>query len=432
MKLIDDTGWAGQPDTAEPALTEEITCDVVVIGGGGGGMSAALRLADKGVDVVLLEAKTLGWGATSRNAGYITNSVAADPEMLGFLLKRERLRELYRYAEHAVHFAEDAIKHHGIDCDYRQEGIVMGAISKGQLRHARRNAKVLAEAGSSGEFIEGPEAGLPEGFLGGIREGVGGTVNPGKFALGLRAATIAAGVRVYESTPALDVVDTGGRVTVETPHGKVRARKALLTTNAAGNSLSIAPKHLATPVWTSLVETEPIPPERLDEIGWTSRAPLVTLHMILESYRVTPRGTIAFGTRRIQAGRNPLPERTPATNVVDDLIRGFHDRFPGLRDIKPMQAWGGWIGMSSTWLPVAGEASANVLYSAACNGHGFAQAQYVGHMLADHVTGAPRHEDLEAIWHGDKRFWPSFVSNPALYLGWLADRAADRWSSLRK
>lgn len=432
MKLIHDTGWAALPTNLKQPLNEDIDCDVVVIGGGGGGMSAALRLADKGVDVVLLEAKTLGWGATSRNAGYITNSIAADPELLGFLLKRDRLRALYRYAENAVHFAEDAITHHGIDCAYQQAGIVMAAVSKGQLRHARRNAKVMAEAGSSAEFVEGPEAGLPEGFLGGVREGVGGTLNPGEFVLGLRAATIAAGVRVYEHTPARDVTDTGSGVTVETPGGRVRARKALLTTNANGSDLSIAPKHLATPVWTSLVETEQVAPERLDEIGWTSRAPMVTLHMIIENYRVTPRGTIVFGTRRVQTGRNPLPERTPDQRVADDLVRGFRDRFPGLRDIEPAKAWGGWIGMTSTWLPAAGEASDNVLYALACNGHGFAQAQYVGHLLADRIGGAPLHDDLAAIWRGRKRFWPSFVSGPALHAAWLADRASDRLSALTK
>lgn len=430
MELIHDTGWAAPPATVEQPLTGDIDCDVVVIGGGGGGMSAAIRLAEKGVDVVLLEAQTLGWGASSRNAGYITNSVAADPELLGFLLKRERLRDLYRYAENAVHFAEDAITHYGIDCGYQQEGIVMAAVSKGQLRHARRNAKVMAEAGSAAEFVEGPAAGLPDGFLGGVREGVGGTLNPGEFVLGLRAATIASGVRVYERTPARDVTDTGDGVTVDTPDGRVRARKALLTTNANSNGLSIAPKNLASPVWTSLVETEPVAPERLDAIGWTSRAPMVTLHMIIESYRVTPRGTIVFGTRRVQTGRNPLPNRTPARNVTDDLVRGFHDRFPGLRDVKLQQSWGGWIGMSSTWLPVAGEASDNVLYSLACNGHGFAQAQYVGHLLADRVGGAPLHDDLAAIWHGRKHFWPSFVSGPALHAAWLADRASDRLAAL--
>ena len=432
MDLIRETGWAATPVMAEPPLNGDIDCDVVVIGGGGGGMSAALRLAEKGVDVVLLEAKTLGWGATSRNAGYITNSIAADPELLGFLLKRDRLRELYRYAENAVYFAEDAIKQYGIDCGYQSEGIVMAAVSKGQLRHARRNAKVMAEAGSSAEFVDGREAGLPEGFLGGVREGVGGTLNPGEFVLGLRATTIASDVRVFEATPALDVTDTGDGVTVATPNGKVKARKAILTTNADSSGLAIAPKRLATPVWTSLVETEPVAPERLDEIGWTSRAPMVTLHMIIESYRVTPRGTIVFGTRRVQTGRDPLPDRTPDQHVVDDLVRGFHDRFPGLRDVEMAQAWGGWIGMSSTWLPVAGEASDNVLYSLACNGHGFAQAQYVGHLLAERIDGAPLHDDLAAIWHGRKRFWPGFVSGPSLYGTWLADRAADRLSALTK
>lgn len=426
MELIHETGWADPPSTTEPSLTGEITADVVVVGGGGGGMSAALRLAGSGTDVVLLEAKTLGSGPTSRNAGYITNSIAADPEMLGLLLRYERLRELYRYAENAVHFAEDAIEKHSIECGYRQEGIVIAAVSKGQLRHARRNAKVMARAGSSAELVDGRAAGLPQGFLGGVREGVGGTLNPGEFALGLREATITSGARVYEGTPALEITDTGGGVLVETPDGKVRARKALLTANAYSNSLSIAPRHLASPVWTSLVETEPVAPERLDEIGWTSRAPMVTLHMILESYRVTPRGTIVFGTRRLQTGRNPLPDRTPEQNVADDLVRGFQERFPGLRDVQPVRAWGGWIGMSSTWLPVAGEASDNVLYSLACNGHGFAQAQYVGDLLANHVRGAPMHEDLAAIWHGRKRFWPSFVSGPALSAAWLADRATDR------
>lgn len=430
MKLIHETGWAEPPATVEQPLSEQIDGDVVVIGGGGGGMSAAIRLAERGADVVLLEARTLGWGATSRNAGYVTNSIAADPQMLGRLVKPERLRNLYRYAENSVHFAEEAIGRYGIDCEFRREGIMMAAVTAGQLRHARRNQQVMAAAGAPADFVDGREAGLPDGFLGGVRVGGGGTLNPGRFALGLRAATIAAGVRVYEHTPARDVRDRGGVVTVETPGGTVRAGKALLTTNAYSGALSIAPKNLTSPVWISLVETEPVAPERLDEIGWTSRAPMVTLHMLLENYRVTPRNTIVFGTRRLQAGHDPLPDRTPDQRVARDLVRGFRTRFPGLRDIQPRQAWGGWIGMTSTWLPVAGEASDNVLYSLACNGHGFAQAQYVGHLLADHVLGAERHPDLDAIWHGRKRHWPNLISNPVLLAGWAADRAADRLAAI--
>ena len=88
MNLLTETGWAGGP-VGEPALAGEVTCDVAVVGGGVGGMTAALRLADSGADVVLLEAQTCGWGASSRNAGYVTNSIAADPALLALLFRRE-------------------------------------------------------------------------------------------------------------------------------------------------------------------------------------------------------------------------------------------------------------------------------------------------------------------------------------------------------
>lgn len=430
MKVLYDTGWAAPPASVESRLLEDVRCDVVVIGGGGGGMSAAIRLAQIGADVVLLEARTLGAGASGRNAGYITNSIAADPEILDHLVKPARLRALYRYAENAVHFAENTIDKHAIECGHVKTGIVMAAVSRGQLRRAKRIAKVLQQNGAAAEFVDGREVGLPEGFLGGVRERVGGTLNPGEFVLGLREATIAAGVRVYEYTPARDVRDTGDGVTIETPCATVHAKRALLMANADNGAFSIAPKNLATPTYTCLLETEPIAPERLDEIGWTSRAPMVSLHMIIENHRVTPHGTVVFGTRRVEAGHNPLPERAPSPAVSKDLVRGFRERFPGLDDVGFQSVWGGWISMSSTWLPAAGQASENVLYSQACNGHGFAQAQYVGHLLADHVGGAPRHADLNAIWHGRKRFWPSVVSGPALYAAWLADRAADRLSAI--
>ncbi|OHV00003.1 NAD(P)/FAD-dependent oxidoreductase [Mycobacterium talmoniae] len=426
MDLLTKTGWAELPSTGEPALAEDVTCDAAVIGGGVGGMTAALRLAESGADVVLLEAETCGWGASSRNAGYVTNSIAADPALLALLFRRSTVRALFQFAEAAVEFTQDAIANRSIDCDFEKAGIVQAAVSKGQLRKARRNAKIMADAGSSAEFVEGRAAGLPDGFLGGMREGVGGTLNPAKYVLGLRSAVLASGARVFEHTPVRNVTDSTAGVTIEALNGRVRAKQALLTANAYGKDLSITPRRLVSPVWTSLVETEPIAPERLDAIGWTSRAPLVTAHMILESYRVSPRNTIVFGTRRLETTRGSLIPRTPSTVVVDDLVRGFRERFPGLRDVAPRRAWGGWIGMSSTWLPVAGQASSNVLYSLACNGHGFAQAQYVGHLLAGRLCGEPMPADLETIWHGRGGFWPSLVSSPALTLAWFGDRLADR------
>ncbi len=118
MELLTETGWAPTPAVGERALSGDVQCDVAVIGGGVGGMTAALRLAESGADVVLLEAETCGWGASSRNAGYVTNSVAADPALLALLFSRNKARALFEFAEAAVEFTQNAIVDRGIDCGF--------------------------------------------------------------------------------------------------------------------------------------------------------------------------------------------------------------------------------------------------------------------------------------------------------------------------
>ncbi|QCX73895.1 Gamma-glutamylputrescine oxidoreductase [Streptomyces sp. YIM 121038] len=184
---------------------------------------------------------------------------------------------------------------------------------------------------------------------------------------------------------------------------------------------------MVTPIWTSLVETEPVEPERLAATGWTRRVGIVTPHTILENYRPTPRGTIMFGTRQLRTVRGALGAREPDDAVVADLVRGFHERFPALSDIPPRRAWGGWVAMTPSLLPVAGEATKNVFYAIGCNGHGLAQSPYLGTPLADRLAGDQAHDDLAAVWRARPRFVPMPVfSAPALRAAWTIDRLADR------
>jgi len=426
MTYLPGTGWVDPPTDVQPALTGRLTCDVAIVGGGLGGMSAALRMAQLGLDVVLIESGICGMAASGRNAGYVGNSMGSIP----WVLERfygDRVPDLMRFANTAVSFTEGLIETYGIACHYEKTGMLVTATTAQQLK----TLQAAIKPGGRSKVLTSEEMGAPPAFLGGISVTRGGQLNPGEFSLGLCARVLEAGVRVFERSPVLDVQDRGGWVDVELAEGSVRAQRALLTVNAFMGTLAIAPRRLSKAVRATAVETEAIDSARLDDAGWTSRRPIITSHLVLEGYRVTHRGTVLMSTRQLQAPRGRIGDRQPDQAVVADLLTAFRLRFPTLHDVEPAQAWGGWIGMTPSNLPVVGKASDRVFYAMACNGHGLPQAPYVGHMLAEHVGGEEMADDLRAVWREDNRFAPGVVNAASLKLAWAADRVLDRWDGMR-
>lgn len=427
------TGWVDAPTDVRPAVDGDIACRVAVIGGGVGGMSTALRLAQRGQDVVLVEAEFCGYGASSRNAGQLAGAPGGDLQLLN-LLSRKKMPGMMRLAEHAAAHVEDFIGKHGIDCDYEATGNAFAAVSRGQMGRVRRVAKIVTRAGGRVEVGTAAELGIPRGFVGGMREVVGGRMNPGRFSLGMRQVLLESTARVFEQTKVTEVVRDGGQVVLTTPEGRVRADHVVLATNAYAGEWGITPKHLSVPIYVIEVETEPIDPTRIAALGWTSGMGLVTQHAIMENYRLTPRGTIVFGVRRLERGNGyPLPDKVPDDALVEELAGALARRFPSLADVAIERAWGGWIAITSSWLPLAGQLGDNVHYSIACNGHGLAQAPYVGTLIADAIVDGGRHEDLQALWHEKPRFpRPMMMGRAGLRMIWAYDRLLDLVNGSRR
>ncbi|MDQ4114620.1 MAG: FAD-binding oxidoreductase [Actinomycetota bacterium] len=427
------TGWVDPPADLEPGLSGGATCSVAVIGGGVNGMSTALRLVERGQDVVLLEAEFCGHGASSRNAGQLAGAPGGDLQLLN-LLSRKKMPGMMRLAERAAHHVEDFIAKHDIDCDYEATGNAFAAVSLGQMGRVRRVAKIVARAGGQVEVGTSEELGIPRGFVGGMREVVGGRMNPGRFSLGMRRVLLDSSARVFEQTKVTDVRRDGGQVVLTTPHGRVRADRVVLATNAYAGEWDITPRHLSVPIYVIEVETEPIAPDRLAALGWTSRMGLVTQHAIMENYRLTPRNTIVFGVRRLERGTShPLPEKVPDPRLVEELAGAFATRFPSLSDVAIDRAWGGWIAITSSWLPVAGQVGDDIYYSIACNGHGLAQAPYIGTLIADAIVDEERHEDLRTVWQEKPSFpRPMMMGRAGLRAIWAVDRFNDLVNGSRR
>lgn len=229
------SGWVDPPTDVRPALDADLECRVAVIGGGINGMSTALRLAERGQDVVLLEAEFCGHGASSRNAGQLAGAPGGDIQLLD-LLSRKKMPGMMRLAERAAHHVEDFIAKHDIDCEYEATGNAFAAVSRGQMGRVRRVAKIITRAGGHVEVGTAAELGIPRGFVGGMREVVGGRMNPGEFSLGMREVLLDSSARVFEQTKVTDVRREGGRVVLTTPRGRLRADRVVLATNAFAGS----------------------------------------------------------------------------------------------------------------------------------------------------------------------------------------------------
>ena len=128
--------WLDQPDAPEalPALTEHVTTELAVVGGGFTGLWTALlaKERDPSRDVVLLEARSVGWAASGRNGGFCSASLTHG---IGNGLERfpAEMPLLEKLGEQNLREIGETIARHGIDCDFQPTGELALANDEWQL-----------------------------------------------------------------------------------------------------------------------------------------------------------------------------------------------------------------------------------------------------------------------------------------------------------
>ncbi|MCO4893155.1 FAD-binding oxidoreductase [Cupriavidus sp. WGtm5] len=412
-------GWVEAPDDLQPELEGEAAADVIVVGAGFAGLSTALELAARGAKVIVLERDFAGFGASGRNAGYLAGGQGLEYDLFLRRMGHAQAKQIVRFYDDGVDYVERRLAELGIDCDYNASGIIRAGVHPSQEKKLRKSLRTGVALGSPGEFLDYAAMrarGIPPAFLFGCYLPGGGTLDPGKYVMGLRRAALRAGVRICENTKVLSWAD-GPTVTVQTERGRALAPFLVLATNAYTPQLGLLGNKVM-PLRVSALETEPLSAAQLASLGWPRREGIVTAHWTMESHRLTARNTLVTTTKRLHYVYGRQTPNVPDEAAYRALANGLHQRLPMLGDLAIRSCWSGYISFAYDALPVVGEAGEqrNILYAAGCSGHGVGTQSLMGLLLAERICGT-ENTLLAALRHKT----PSTLPEP---LQWCAVNSA--------
>jgi glycine/D-amino acid oxidase-like deaminating enzyme len=365
MKL-DAHAWGDSPWTIDfqPAprviLAELPTeVDVAIVGGGFTGLAAAawLRRIAPEISVALLEAESIGAGASGRTGGMaLSEAASGDLPGLGDVLKG---------------FSEilQALR---VDCDLDLSG--------------------AWEIGRSGGIADSPIAWSDSGELRVVGEVAGGTVDPGKIVSGVARTAQDQGALIFENARV-------ERIAFENPlrliacGREIRADRVLIATNAMSLELS-ALDDRTTPKLTLALATEALSEQQIEAIGLGGRKPFYTVDFPYLWGRLLRSNSAIFGCGLVEVddwqGLYRLSvEKGKTKTLLDRLETRVRNLHPALREIAIAYRWSGPILLTEDWRPIFERhpLSERAIVLGGYCGHGVALSTYLGAWAAEALLG---------------------------------------------
>ncbi|WP_420138341.1 NAD(P)/FAD-dependent oxidoreductase [Sphingomonas sp.] len=391
-RAIEHPIWQSRsaPVTPRPSLDSAITAEVAIVGGGVAGVSTALHLAERGVDVALIEAGTLGSGAAGSSAGIIAPQlVRATPDDV-----RRKLGDaadgMLRLVAESGTYLFDLVRRYGITCDAAETGFI--APLTGRQADRVLNERVREWGGLRPDLRVSDAEETQRltgcgGYGAAIVDPTGGSVDPLALVRGLADQAERMGSRLYEDSPATQIVRDRGLWSVLTDAGELRARRVVLAANG-GNPLlhqRLAGTILPLPVLE--VATEPLPSDLLQAI-LPERHALTDLEPDVFSIRYTSdyRLITAF----------PASGRDTPADIERRVNQRLADTLVAHRPLALAYVWLGHAWVNASLLPRIVQLDDGLIAAQACNGRGLATNVLLGRELAKALAGRPQDAMIKA------------------------------------
>lgn len=344
--------------TPTPSMSSQKQCDVAVIGGGYSGLLTAYYLAtEHHLDVCVLEANQVGFGASARNAGFVLKgsgrlSYPQMTEKWGLNVSKA----IYTEFSDAVNRVENLITQHNIACDKQENGYLKIAHNQNALQNLNNQAAYiqthiqsantppcqwLSQAELNASYMKNKQA------FGALRYSDSFGVNPLKLLIGYRNATLNSGVTLYENSLVEHITETTKGFELSVNDCTLTCNKLVVAGNAYNNKLTHnAINNRYLPILSSIFVSKPLTEQQLAESGLQTNQVCMDTRTLKYYYRLLPDNRLLFGGRGAVYAKH---QNKPV--YLANLKKGLADCFPSLSNIEHDYYWSGFIAAALDDMP---------------------------------------------------------------------------------
>jgi len=377
-----------------PSLIGDVKADLCIVGAGYTGLWTALlaKEADPEREVIVVEQRETGAGASGRNGGFCSYSLTHG-FMNGYSRFKDEMAVIERLGRENLDAIEATITKYGIDCNFEWNGEYRVAVEDWQMEGLAEEAMLRNSFGDNVELLSKDEiqARVKSPIYRGALWDPDGTalVDPARLVWGLERACIKLGVKIFENSQVERLERTKNGVIVHTPYGSVYADKVALATNVFKSLIKSAHKYVI-PVYDFQLVTEPLTAAQLESIGWNDREGLSDAGNQFHYYRMTKDNEILWGGYdAIYNFRGKVrQEYETDAETYAHLAEAFLETFPQLQGIKFTHGWGGAIDTCSRFSPFWGTAhNGRVAYVLGYTGLGVGSTRFGAQVMLDLLDG---------------------------------------------
>jgi len=354
--------------------------DVAIIGGGYTGLSAARTLAKRGVKVAVLEAETIGWGASSRNGGMTLTGLKIAMQTAIKRYGRDHARRLFQCSIDSVDTVEQIIKEEAIDCGFARTGHLLTASKPAHYEAFKAEVDFMAkEFNHAVRLVPQKDLGREIGssiYHGALVDEVSGGLNPAQYVAGLAHAAEKAGATLHARARVNKLERRGKRFFIQAERGALEAESVFVGTSGYTGNATKKLKKKIIPIGSFIIATERLSDTVAYQLSPHNRMIFDSMHY-LNYFRL-------WDNRMIFGGRAAFfPEnKNTIAKSAEILRREMIEVYPQLKDVNVEYVWGGTLDFAFDMMTHVGEQD-GIYYSLGYAGHGVAMATYLGKTVAD-------------------------------------------------